>query len=208
MRLEDIPFEVLRQRQTARLLHHEPQQDRVGVAVLELLTRLELHGVLEGVGKQLLRGERPLGVARQRLEEVRIHGVVEEPAAHPRQFAQRDPVPVGNTLHILPDRIVEADLPPVDQGEHRRHRERLGHAADPHVEVGRHGRARTLVGDPEGPDVTPLAGSPQPDRDPRHPRIALNLPDRPVQPLGHGGGDLREFLGRRYGRCRRSGHGR
>ena len=56
--------DVVRERLPADLLHDQPEQDQVGVAVVELRARLEQHGVLEGVVEQLLRGERAVAGRR------------------------------------------------------------------------------------------------------------------------------------------------
>ncbi len=54
-RSQDVLGDDLVERPAGDLLHHQAEQDQVGVAVVELRARLELYGVLEGVVEQLPR---------------------------------------------------------------------------------------------------------------------------------------------------------
>ena len=151
LRLQDLLLDEGGERLAGDFLDDQAEQDRVGVAIVELGSRRELQGMAEGDLQQLLRRIFPHGLLRHVL--VRVVGVVEEPAAHLRELPERDPVAAWHALDVAVDRIVETKLALVRQHQEGGGHERLGVAADAHVEVGGHRLVARRVADAEGPHI-------------------------------------------------------
>ena len=185
---------------SADFLHHQTQQDGVGVAVFESFTGRERVGFGECKAQQFLRGEVTARGGENRVLERLCLGVVEQSTLHARQLPQCDLVAFGDTVDELGDRLVQPKLVLIGELQHPGDGECLCHAAYSAVEICLHRGAGGRVGHAERTDVAALGCPYADDRTGDVDRLH-GLVDRRVEPLRDAGIDfLCRFCARRTGR--------
>ena len=155
--------------------------------------------MLKGHVEELIGGPVLVRVCHHRVPEAFVVEVVVQPALHASEVSDGDLISGRYTGDVLGDRVVETHLALIDELQHRRHRERLGDAADPLEEVRAHGRAFGGVGDAERSHVVPAA-RPHPDDRPGDALLAHRLSDCSIEPargagLSAGGSALADAAG-------------
>ena len=135
-RIEQALLEQLGDGLAGDVLHHQSEQDVVGVRVLPGRPRREQRRLAERQGQELVGSPDPFGVLVDCPLEHGVLGVAGQSAAHVEQLGDRDVVAVGDVGPVLGDRIVERQLAFLGQLQDDRRRHRLGDAADP-VVIGR-----------------------------------------------------------------------